>query len=75
MSAEYHPQVVTGLSLSVAGIVLTAEIDEEHKTAWIVQSGEVGNGEQAAVDNAVRLLAVRIERVRPDLRMESSNGN
>lgn len=67
--SEFHPRVLTGLSVEIAGVVIKAEIDEASKTVWLVQYGEPINGEALAIEKAVDLLAVRVKRTRPDLRL------
>ncbi len=71
MTHDYPPQVVSGLSLTVAGFVLTAVIDEAAKTATIELRGGIVNGEKAAIEAAAALLAGRLRRFRPDLRLVS----
>lgn len=65
--SEPHPRIVTGLSVSIAGVVLAAVIDEEARTVRIETRGEVLNGEAEAIEAAKKLLVGRVQRTRPDL--------
>jgi len=67
MSKEYHPQIMTGLSVQIAGVILAAVIDEEAKTVRIEQRGPSMNGSAPAIAEGRRQLLGRIKRTRPDL--------
>lgn len=43
-----QPQIVTGLSVSIAGMLLVAVIDEKERTVRIEERGQVVNGEAGA---------------------------
>lgn len=57
--SDPQPQIVTGLSVSIAGMLLVAVIDEKQRTVRIEERGQVVNGEARAID-----------RARPDLLMQ-----
>lgn len=63
------PQVGTGLSLRVAGVELVAVIDAEAGTVRIQQRGETVNGNAAAIEAARTLLAGRVKRFLPQMRI------
>lgn len=61
--------ILSGLSVTIANVMLVAVIDEQAKSVRIVQRGETLNGNGAAIETAMMLLAGRAKRVRPDLRV------
>jgi stage V sporulation protein SpoVS len=61
--------VVTGLSVSVAGVVLAAVVDEANREVRIVQRGEAINGSLAAIAEARTFLAQRVQRFLPTMRL------
>lgn len=70
--SEPAPRVLTGLSSEVGKIVLIAKVDEAKKTFSIELKGSPINGDLRAIEEAKRLLAGRVLRVRPDLRFKGA---